>query len=166
MFSLKILFENACHGAVAPKGVPKCQICCVLGLCFRAFPFFIPFLPSHSLSHTSSLSYFSPPLAFPKEVNKKLSYRGLKTKKVKRPKRVACRPSPRRDVIVYFARPIIKCCMRWMLRGGVSITDSDHAECMCRNRRVCCRTTDAEKLRTSPCWKICHRSGMTVTLPT
>ena len=76
MFSLKILFENACHGAVAPKGVPKCQICCVLGLCFRAFPFFIPFLPSHSLSHTSSLSYFSPPLAFPKEVNKKLSCRG------------------------------------------------------------------------------------------
>ena len=39
--------------------------------------FYIPplFLPSRTSYPTSPLSHFSPPLPFPKEVNKKLSYR-------------------------------------------------------------------------------------------
>jgi len=60
----------------SPKGVDKCQICCVLGLFFVHFHFSpLILLPSALPSPTSPLSHFSPP-PFPKEVNKKLSYRG------------------------------------------------------------------------------------------
>jgi len=41
------------------------------GAIFRAFPF-----PTHPYPHHSLLSHFTPYLPFPKEVNKKLSYRG------------------------------------------------------------------------------------------
>jgi len=34
MLYRKELSKNVWHGSVAPRGVPKCQICCVLGLSF------------------------------------------------------------------------------------------------------------------------------------
>jgi len=78
----KQLSKSAWYGALAPRGRPKCQVRCVLGLFFRAFPFFRSPYPS-ILSPLTSLTFPSPmilpcpglPLPFPKEVNKKLSYR-------------------------------------------------------------------------------------------
>jgi len=55
-------------------GAPKCQICCVLGLFFRAFPF-----SASSSLLTLSLplrSHFSGRPSLPQMVNKNLSYRG------------------------------------------------------------------------------------------
>jgi len=58
------------------RGVPKCQICCVLGLLFVLCHFSrlynLPVLSPLS-SPTSPLSHCTPPLHFPKQVNKKLS---------------------------------------------------------------------------------------------
>ena len=65
--------KNVRHGAVTPRDVPRCQICCVLELFFvhSNFPFLL--LPSSLSSPTSSLSPFSPPLLFPKRWTRNLA---------------------------------------------------------------------------------------------
>jgi len=76
--SLKTAFQKMYYtGRYLVRCVPKCQICCVLGLFFvhfyfphlRALPYFPHFLPLSPLP-------FHPVLPVLKEVNKKLSYRG------------------------------------------------------------------------------------------
>ena len=69
----KELSKNVRHGAVTPRDVPRCQICCVLELFFvhSNFPFLL--LPSSLSSPTSSLSPFSPPLLFPKRWTRNLA---------------------------------------------------------------------------------------------
>ena len=68
-------------GAVAPGGVPKCQICCVAfwGYLFVNFHFphlhILPVLSTLS-PPTCPLSHFTPLLPLTEEVNKKLSHRG------------------------------------------------------------------------------------------
>jgi len=77
MLSRKELSKNVRHAALATKGVPKCQLCCVLGLFLCIFPLLHTLhVLSTLFALISPLSHFTPPLPFPKEVNKKLSYRG------------------------------------------------------------------------------------------
>jgi len=65
-------------GRWPPRGVPKCKICCVGDIFMHSH---FPHLHTLSVlsplsSPISHLSHFTPPFLFPKEVNKKLSYRG------------------------------------------------------------------------------------------
>ena len=62
-------------GGGSPKGCPQMPNLLRVRAIFRALPLPPLLLPS-PLSSTSLLSNFSPPLPFPKAVNKKLSYRG------------------------------------------------------------------------------------------
>jgi len=62
-------------GGGSTKGCPQMPNLLRVRAIFRALPLPPLLLPS-PLSSTSLLSNFSPPLHFPKAVNKKLSYRG------------------------------------------------------------------------------------------
>jgi len=76
ILSLKIIFQKCMTPGGSPKGGRQMPNLMCFGDIFSCIPIFrpssFPLLPSP----TSPLSRFSPPLPFPKEVNKKLSYRG------------------------------------------------------------------------------------------
>jgi len=63
-----VLSKNVLHGAVPPRGVPKCQICCVLGF-FSSIAISPTSMPSRSLpilSPTSPLSHSPRPSPCPR----------------------------------------------------------------------------------------------------
>ena len=73
----KQLSENVWHRAVSPRGVAKCEMCCVL----RIFFMHCHFPPLHTLHLSSPLSSATSSLLFhpcrpvPMEMNKELNYR-------------------------------------------------------------------------------------------
>ena len=76
MLSLKRAFQKCLTWAGSPQEASPNASPVRFGAIFRAFPFSAPPPFFATLFPHLSLSHFIPPLPFPKEMNKKLSYRG------------------------------------------------------------------------------------------